>query len=171
MSFLKSSSNSRKDMWQVQSMMKNPKSSVCESHPSLWTRSICFIRATARFFAPEASQQKTETSKLVRWAAPPKPLLISSDLHHPKWWIPLLSWELYITVLSLHGKNHGHPWHSCRDPEWSLPPWAENIGGNDDINHLCHGKRVTQEQTTGWTCPLLWQSRVFHDTVRQYHNV
>lgn len=74
-------------------------------------------------------------------------------------------WQFHHTLLS---KNHGHPWHSCRDQEWSLPPWAENIGGDDDINHLCHGKRVTQERTTGWTCPFLCQSRAFHDTI---HNI
>lgn len=77
-------------------------------------------------------------------------------------------WQFHHTLLS---KNHRHPWHSCRDPEWSLPPWAENIGGDDDINHLCHGKRVTQERTTGWTCPFLCQSRAFHDTIPQYHRV
>lgn len=48
----------------------------------------------------------TETSKVLRWAATQKPLLMS-DLHHPKWQISLRSWEFDSFTILYSAKTTG----------------------------------------------------------------
>lgn len=48
----------------------------------------------------------TETSKLHRWAATQKPLLMS-DLHHPKWQISLRLWEFDSFTILYSAKTTG----------------------------------------------------------------